>query len=282
MTAVVQAEGITVGFGGVVAVDGASLTAHEGEVLSLIGPNGAGKTSLLNAISGAVPLRSGRVTFEGRDITSVPLHRRVHLGIARTFQGVELFPSLNTVDNLVIGRHHLMRTGVLSGGVFWGRARREEIEHRGRVEEIIRFLELEPYRTEAVGSLPFGVQKILGLARALCAEPRLLLLDEPASGLNHEERRDLARFMLRIKYELRTTMIWVEHDVRMVTDLCDRVVALQDGRKIGEGSAEHVLALPAVQQSFLGITEAKAVDAAEELPIETEVLTRETTTTETK
>lgn len=253
--AVVHAEGVTVGFDGVVAVDDTSLTAYEGEVLSLIGPNGAGKTSLLNAISGAVPLRSGRVTFDGRDITRVPLHRRVRLGIARTFQGVELFASLNTVDNLMIGRHHLMRTGVVSGGVFWGRARREETEHRRRVEEIIRFLELEPHRTKPVSSLPFGTQKILGLARALCAEPRLLLLDEPASGLNHEERRDLARFMLRIKYELRTTMIWVEHDVRMVTDLCDRVIALQDGRKIGEGSAEHVLSLPAVKESFLGSTD---------------------------
>jgi branched-chain amino acid transport system ATP-binding protein len=253
--ALVEVTGIRVAFGGVVAVDDASVTVREGELVGLIGPNGAGKTSLLNAISGVVPLAAGRLVFDGRDITRVPLHARVGTGIARTFQGVELFPSLNTVDNLMIGRHHLMRANAITGGLFYGRARREEIAHRRRVEEIIDFLELERYRTLPVGVLPFGVQKLVGLGRAMAAEPRLLLLDEPASGLNHEERRDLARFMLRIKHDLGTTMVWVEHDVRMVRDLADRVVALRDGRKVGEGTPAEVLELEEVRRSFLGASD---------------------------
>jgi branched-chain amino acid transport system ATP-binding protein len=249
---VLEAEGVTVAFGGLVAVDSVSFEIREGEILGLIGPNGAGKTSVLNAVSGVVPTTAGRVTFEGNDVTGVPLHKRIGLGIARTFQGVELFPALSVLENLMVGRHHLMRTNVFTAAIFYGPGRRQEIAHRKKVEEIVDFLELYPYRHHAVGSLPFGIQKLIGLGRALCAEPRLLLLDEVASGLNREEREDLARFMLRIQHEQRIPIVWVEHDVRLVSDLADRVVALHYGKKIGEGRPGDVLALDEVRRSFLG------------------------------
>jgi branched-chain amino acid transport system ATP-binding protein len=248
-----EVEGVTVAFGGIQAVHDVSLAVERGELFGLIGPNGAGKTSLLNAVSGVVPARTGTVRLEGRDITSEHLRRRVGLGVARSFQGVELFHELNVVDNLLLARHHLMKTGVIAGGAFFGRARREEVEHRARVEDVIEFFELGPYRAVAAGSLPFGVQKIVGLARGLCAEPCLLLLDEVASGLNREEKQDLARYLLRIKHELGLTMIWVEHDVRLVTDLADRIAALDHGELLAAGLPEDVLRLPEVQSSFLGV-----------------------------
>lgn len=247
-----KVEGVTVAFGGLVAVKDVSLQVNEGELFGLIGPNGAGKTSLLNAISGVVPCASGRIEFEGKDITKLSLRKRINVGIARSFQGVELFPSLNVVENLLLGRHHLMRGNVLTGGVFYGPARREEIRHREKVEEVIDFLELYPYRKLLAGSLPFGIQKLVGLGRAICAEPRLMLLDEVASGLTREEREDLARFLLRIHHERKLTMIWVEHDVQLVADLADRIVALHYGEKIAEGSPEGVLALGEVRRSYLG------------------------------
>src|SRR5579862_720908 len=249
---VLALESVSVTFGGLVAVQNVSLEVRQGELFGVIGPNGAGKTSLLNATSGVVRASSGRVLFEGRDVTRLPLRKRIAAGIARSFQGVELFPSLNVVDNLMLGRHTLMRAGVLTGGLFVGPARREEVEHRRKVEEAIDFLELYPYRKLAVGSLPFGIQKLVGLARAMCAEPRLLLLDEVASGLNREEREDLARFVLRIKHELGVTMIWVEHDVRLVADLSDRITAMHFGSQIGTGPPAEVLALAQVRRSFLG------------------------------
>lgn len=249
---ILEVEGVTVRFGGVVAVRDVSLSIREGELFGLIGPNGAGKTSLLNAINGVVPLAAGKVRFEARDITNLPLRKRIGAGIARTFQAIELYPELNVVDNLLLGRHYLMRANIVTGGIFLGRARSEELRNRERVEEVISFLELTPYRAELAGSLPFGVQKIVGLARALCAEPRLLLLDEVASGLNRQEREDLARYLLRIKHELGITMVWVEHDVRLVADLADRIAALHYGEKLGAGQPEEVLSLPTVRVSFLG------------------------------
>jgi branched-chain amino acid transport system ATP-binding protein len=249
---VVTVEGVTVAFGGLVAVKDVSVEIREGELFGLIGPNGAGKTSFLNAISGVVRCASGRIEFEGRDITKMSLRKRISIGIARSFQGVELFPTLSVVENLLLGRHHLMRGSVITGGVFYGPARREEMRHREKVEEVIDFLELYPYRKLLVGSLPFGIQKLVGLGRAICAEPRLMLLDEVASGLTREEREDLARFLLRIHQERKLTMIWVEHDVRLVADLADRVMAFHYGEKIGEGTPSEVLALGEVRRSYLG------------------------------
>ncbi|MBM3573365.1 MAG: ABC transporter ATP-binding protein [Alphaproteobacteria bacterium] len=259
---IVTAQGVTLKFGGVVALDSVTISVNKGEIFGLVGPNGAGKTTLLNAISGVFPLSAGSVCFEGRDVTAVPLHRRVALGIGRTFQGVELFQDLTVQDNMMVGRHHLMKTGVLTGGLFWGWARSEEIAHRRRVEEFIEFFELERYRKRPVGALGYGIQKIVGLARAMCSEPRLLLLDEVASGLNRAEKENLARFMLRLKHSYDMTMIWVEHDVRMVAELTDRVAVLDYGKLVEAGESDKVLRDPRVREVFLGPAVKDVVAAA--------------------
>jgi branched-chain amino acid transport system ATP-binding protein len=255
---VVTTKSVSLHFGGIVALDDVSISVEQGEILGLVGPNGAGKTTLLNAISGVFPLTKGSVIFEGRDITGMALHHRPRIGIGRTFQGIELFSDLTVQDNLMIGRHHLMRTGILSGGAWFGRARREEIDHRRQIEEVIEFFELERYRKRRVGTLAFGIQKIVGIARAMCSEPRILLLDEVASGLNREEKEDLARFLLRIKFTRGIAMIWVEHDVRMVSELADRVAVLDYGRLVRFGVTQVVLRDPAVQRVFLGTPEASS------------------------
>lgn len=251
-TGILTANNISLHFGGVVALDDVSISVREGDILGLVGPNGAGKTTLLNAISGVFPLTGGTVVFEGKDITPIPLHKRVGMGIGRTFQGVELFHDLSVQDNMVVGCHHLMKTGVITGGLFYGRAFAEELEQRRRVEEYIEFFELERYRKRAVGTLSYGVQKIVGMARAMCSEPRLLLLDEVASGLNREEKENLARFMLRIKHTRNVTMIWVEHDVRMVSELTDQVAVLDYGRLVIAGEPDKVLKDQRVRSVFLG------------------------------
>jgi branched-chain amino acid transport system ATP-binding protein len=250
-----RTDGVSLHFGGIIALDEVSIAVESGEIFGLVGPNGAGKTTLLNAVSGVFPLTKGAVFFEDRDITAVPLHRRPQIGIGRTFQGIELFADLTVQDNLMVGRHHLMRTGILSGGLLFGRARREEIAHRGKVEEVIEFFELERYRKRRAGTLAYGIQKIVGVARAMCSEPRILLLDEVASGLNREEKEDLARFLLRIKYTRNITMIWVEHDIRMVSELADHVAVLDYGRLVRCGETRSVLRDPAVQSVFLGSSE---------------------------
>jgi branched-chain amino acid transport system ATP-binding protein len=250
--AILCTEGVSVYFGGIVALEDVSISVESGEILGLVGPNGAGKTTLLNAISGVFPLSKGRVVFDGRDISPVPLHRRAAIGIGRTFQGVELFADLTVQDNLMVGRHHLMRTGIFAAGLWFGRGRREEIEHRRHVEEIIELFELERYRKRRVGTLAYGIQKIVGVARAMCSEPRMLLLDEVASGLNREEKEDLARFLLRVKFTRGISMIWVEHDVRMVSELADHVAVLDYGRLVRFGSTQTVLRDPATQRVFLG------------------------------
>ena len=249
---IVKVEGVSVHFKGLIALDKVDMEVSPGVIYGLVGPNGAGKTSLLNVISGVIPQSEGRVYFEGQEISPIPLHKRITAGIGRTFQGVELIPELSVVENMLIGRHHLMKTGVLSGGLFVGPARREEIRHREAVEKVIEFFELERYRNLPVGSLAFGVQKIVGVARAMCSEPRLLLLDEVASGLNTPEKEDLSRFMLRIKHTRKTTMIWVEHDVRMVSELADAVTVLDYGKLVADGSPDEVLHDLEVRRVFLG------------------------------
>ncbi len=245
-------ENLVLHFGGVAALAGVSLEVYQGEILAIIGPNGAGKTSLLNCVSGLYRPTEGRITFEGEEITRLSPHQIARLGIARTFQNIELFRGMTVLQNLMLGRHIHMRTGLLSGGLFWGRAQREEVEHRRIVEEIIDFLEIEPIRKKVVGSLPYGLQKRVELGRALALEPKILLLDEPMAGMNVEEKEDIARFILDINEERGVTIVLIEHDMGVVMDISDRVVVLDFGRLIAEGSPEEVRNNPLVIQAYLG------------------------------
>ena len=245
-------ERLSLQFGGLLVLDAISLQIQPGELLALIGPNGAGKTSVLNCISGLYRPSDGKVIFEGRNITAYPPHAVADSGIARTFQQGGLFRHMTVLQNLLIGRHSHFRSNTFLDGVFWGRARRNEIAQRDVAEEIIEFFELEKYRNDLVAGVPFGVQKIVGFARALAMEPRLLLLDEPSAGLNRETKENLARFILRIRHEKRTSMIWVEHDMQMVADLADRIYVIDYGRYITEGPPQEVLNDPEVIEIYLG------------------------------
>ncbi len=245
-------ERLSLQFGGLLVLDTISLQIQPGELLALIGPNGAGKTSVLNCISGLYRPSDGRVIFEGRDISAYPPHAVADSGIARTFQQGGLFRHMTVLQNLLIGRHSHFRSNTFLDGIFWGRARRNEIAQRDVAEEIIEFFELEKYRNDLVAGVPFGVQKIVGFARALAMEPRLLLLDEPSAGLNRETKENLARFILRIRHEKRTSMIWVEHDMQMVADLADRIYVIDYGRYITEGPPQQVLNDPEVIEIYLG------------------------------
>jgi branched-chain amino acid transport system ATP-binding protein len=249
---VLSVEDVTLEFEGLRALSGVSFDVEAGSLTALVGPNGAGKTSLLNCMGGFyVPVR-GRVRFQGTALSGLPPHRVAAAGVARVFQFVELFRHMSVLDNILLGRHRHMRAGVLAGGLFWGRSRREETRERRRAEEVIEFLELERHRKEPIASLPFGVQKLVGVGRALAMEPKLLLLDEPSTGMNREEKENLARFLLRIKHEMGTTMLWIEHDMELVGDLAERVVVLDFGQKIAEGPPDTVLRDPRVAEAYLG------------------------------
>lgn len=239
-------------FGGIRAVDDVSFDIRKGEIVGLVGPNGSGKTSVLNIISGLYKPDSGRVIFEGKDITRMSPNRVASQGIARSFQLVELFRFMTVLENLLLGCHSAIKTNIFSAGIYWGFSQKQELSFRKHVEEIIDFMELERYRKHLVGSLPIGVQKLVGVARALCMNPRLMLLDEPSSGMNRQEKEDMARFLLRIKYELGIPIVWVEHDMKMIGDLADRLVVLHYGCKIAEGSLDEVRQNAKVAQAFLG------------------------------
>jgi branched-chain amino acid transport system ATP-binding protein len=247
-----QIEDLTLVFGGLTALNGVSLSAHTGELVAIVGPNGAGKTALLNCINGVYRPHRGRILLDGRDITDVPVDKIALAGVARAFQHAELFPHMTVSENLLIGRHMLMRTGIFAGAFYYGKARREEARERQAIENIIDFFELYRYRDVTAGSLPYGVQKLVGVARALALKPKLLLLDEPSTGLMREERENFARFLLRIRHELHVRTLWVEHDMQMVTDLADRLIVFNQGKVIADGDPHVVRKLPQVVEAYLG------------------------------
>jgi len=246
------ADGLTLCFAGVRALDGISLSVPEGALFAVIGPNGAGKTSLFNCISGLYLPDAGTLSFGGDSLLGMRPHRRASLGIARMFQNLALYEHLTVMENLLIGRHHLYRTRWWQHVLWTREAQREEVRHRWRAEEVIDFLHLERYRDLPCGILPFGVLKRVELGRALCMDPRLLLLDEPAAGLNQEETEDMGRYILDIKEELGITQILIEHDLHLVLDLADRVAVLDFGRKIAEGTPAEIAEDPAVVEAYVG------------------------------
>ena len=255
---VLAADGLTLSFGGVKALVGVTFDVQAGELLAVIGPNGAGKTSLFNCISGVYRPDRGTLLFEGASLIGERPSRIAASGVARTFQNLALFENLDVVDNLMLGRHTLMRTGLLAGAVWYGRARGEEIRHRRRCAEIVDFLGLGGYVSRPVGLLPYGVQKRVELGRALAAEPRLLLLDEPVAGMTRGEREEMGGLLGEIRAQLGLTMLLVEHHMHLVLEVADRIVAMNFGAVIAEGTPTDVANHPDVVEAYLG-----AVDGIE-------------------
>jgi branched-chain amino acid transport system ATP-binding protein len=243
---------VSLQFGGVAALRDVSFEIDAGALVAVIGPNGAGKTSLVNCISGLYHPRAGTIAFEGEDVTRLPPAERTHRGVARTFQNIALFKGMTVLDNLLIGRHFRQRTGLVTGGLYYGPGQRDEIAQRAMVEEIIDFLEIKHVRKAVVHTLSYGLQKRVELARALALEPKLLLLDEPMAGMNAEEKEDMARFILDINEEKGTSVLMIEHDMGVVMELSQRVYVLNFGELIAHGTPAEVQKSSAVQLAYLG------------------------------
>ena len=248
----VEMHEVSKAFGGVQAVSRVSLEVPRGEIVSVIGPNGAGKTTVLNMISGFYHPDTGRIVLDGRDATDLAPSKVAELGVARTFQNIALFRGMTVLDNLMLGRHVHMKSGVLSAFLYWGLAQKEEVAHRKRVEDIIDFLKIQDLRRRPTGSLAYGLQKRVELGRALALDPKVLLLDEPMGGMNQEEKEDMARFILDVNEEWGTTIVLIEHDMGVVMDISDHVAVLDMGQKIAEGTPDAVRANPAVIKAYLG------------------------------
>jgi branched-chain amino acid transport system ATP-binding protein len=265
MAQILEIGDVSLRFGGVRALTNVGLSVKPGELFSIIGPNGAGKTSLLNCISGRYRPTAGAVFYKGQNITRRRPADRAKLGIGRTFQNLALFQHMSVLDNIMVGRHHLLRNNFVTGSLYWlTGARSEELTHRRRVEEIIDFLDLQPVRKAAAGTLPYGLRKRVELARAMAIEPELILLDEPMAGMNLEEKEDMARYVVDLNEEFGMTVVMIEHDMGVVMDISHRVAVLDFGRKIAEGLPEEVLADPHVKAAYLGEEDELLIDPDEQ------------------
>jgi len=250
---VLKVEGISLAFGGVKALTDVSFDVREGEIRAIIGPNGAGKSSMLNVINGVYHPQQGRITLRGEVRSRMDTHRAAEQGIARTFQNIALFKGMSVLDNVMTGRNLKIRSSFLLQALWWGPAQREEVEQRRKAEEVIEFLGIQHVRKTPVARLPYGLQKRVELARALAAEPQILLLDEPMAGMNVEEKQDMCRYVLGVNEQFGTTIVLIEHDMGVVMDISDRVVVLDYGRKIGDGTPDQVRNDQAVIDAYLGV-----------------------------